>query len=79
MFLTLSRPYPLLVLIDTWWNVNFTLIRFCACSCWVLIDTWWNVNLHLILQEDCITDVLIDTWWNVNLNILSIIIIFFMF
>ena len=35
---------PVLVLIDTWWNVNNILnLRF-QCIKAVLIDTWWNVN-----------------------------------
>ena len=34
-----------IVLIDTWWNVNFfKLTEMPACFS-VLIDTWWNVNL----------------------------------
>ena len=56
----------MLVLIDTWWNVNsFELVQSNTDGL-VLIDTWWNVNFRspLFLTDDCL--VLIDTWWNVN-------------
>ena len=33
-----------LVLIDTWWNVNFVTSRQLMDVEQVLIDTWWNVN-----------------------------------
>ena len=33
------------VLIDTWWNVNYEKVRFCLPVVLVLIDTWWNVNI----------------------------------
>ena len=44
------QPFPLPVLIDTWWNVNTE--SLCA---WfnirpVLIDTWWNVNLSTVID-----------------------------
>ena len=32
------------VLIDTWWNVNFTTNNIRSALKPVLIDTWWNVN-----------------------------------
>ncbi len=58
--------FRVIVLIDTWWNVNSTANcdRLFAPS--VLIDTWWNVNKYD--EDDNPTDeyVLIDTWWNVN-------------
>ena len=34
----------MLVLIDTWWNVNNVSNTFKTLSASVLIDTWWNVN-----------------------------------
>ena len=34
----------ILVLIDTWWNVNKKLDEVFRLSSPVLIDTWWNVN-----------------------------------
>ncbi len=40
---------PVLVLIDTWWNVNKALIGQTASEFMVLIDTWWNVNVNLKL------------------------------
>ena len=40
------NDWDILVLIDTWWNVN-TLINTCLlCIFTVLIDTWWNVNRY---------------------------------
>ena len=65
MFLTLSRPY-LLVLIDTWWNVNTELQKSPNANAIVLIDTWWNVNSLLSVTAAMSAKVLIDTWWNVN-------------
>ena len=34
----------MMVLIDTWWNVNFLYSLIVKLICIVLIDTWWNVN-----------------------------------
>ena len=34
-----------LVLIDTWWNVNFDILCLARSIITVLIDTWWNVNM----------------------------------
>ena len=34
----------LIVLIDTWWNVNATEVWKATPGDAVLIDTWWNVN-----------------------------------
>ena len=36
---------PVLVLIDTWWNVNSNEEALNRYMAYVLIDTWWNVNL----------------------------------
>ena len=54
------------VLIDTWWNVNDSVISYNGISETVLIDTWWNVNFALHETEKKYMKVLIDTWWNVN-------------
>ena len=35
----------MLVLIDTWWNVNECTRGLLIVRLAVLIDTWWNVNL----------------------------------
>ena len=41
--------FIVLVLIDTWWNVNpvyqFVILKIHL----VLIDTWWNVNIQCTL------------------------------
>ena len=39
-----------IVLIDTWWNVNYCLNNNHDQSSIVLIDTWWNVNLEPALK-----------------------------
>ena len=41
-----KRPEQVLnlVLIDTWWNVNFIHKKKHLIPLKVLIDTWWNVN-----------------------------------
>ena len=36
--------FIVLVLIDTWWNVNLFPALLPLASVLVLIDTWWNVN-----------------------------------
>ena len=36
--------YKVIVLIDTWWNVNPEKWTDVKLSSIVLIDTWWNVN-----------------------------------
>ena len=35
----------MLVLIDTWWNVNPAYYSYRYKEALVLIDTWWNVNI----------------------------------
>ena len=61
--------FIVLVLIDTWWNVNVDSV-LCNCLCSVvLIDTWWNVNIKLVTHCAAALTVLIDTWWNVNLEL----------
>ena len=39
-----NSVYKTLVLIDTWWNVNFVNSLIFPVNQSVLIDTWWNVN-----------------------------------
>ena len=34
----------MLVIIDTWWNVNLGAITIEETKAPALIDTWWNVN-----------------------------------
>ena len=43
-FLPVRRKGSLIVLIDTWWNVNYVLYIRHSHTPLVLIDTWWNVN-----------------------------------
>mgnify|MGYP006994341523 CR=1 FL=1 len=38
------RYWIVCVLIDTWWNVNTTILLVVEVLLNVLIDTWWNVN-----------------------------------
>ena len=40
-----------LVLIDTWWNVNYFGRVDVITAYRVLIDTWWNVNDRTILAR----------------------------
>ena len=56
----------ILVLIDTWWNVNDDQILINQGAHVVLIDTWWNVNMYDLSNAYFTNPVLIDTWWNVN-------------
>ena len=56
----------MLVLIDTWWNVNVGRIAEFYGADGVLIDTWWNVNFLSYMESVQNVLVLIDTWWNVN-------------
>ena len=58
--------FIVLVLIDTWWNVNDGITSYTINNGNVLIDTWWNVNTYGELMFDKGNGVLIDTWWNVN-------------
>ena len=54
------------VLIDTWWNVNVDYDGMVLRVEQVLIDTWWNVNTERPDINIFHAVVLIDTWWNVN-------------
>ena len=58
--------FAILVLIDTWWNVNVDVNGIVASVSLVLIDTWWNVNEYAKEELRAEISVLIDTWWNVN-------------
>ena len=58
--------FIVLVLIDTWWNVNREKDIFINTGTKVLIDTWWNVNVYTRSLVLYLGLVLIDTWWNVN-------------
>ena len=60
-----------IVLIDTWWNVNYYAYLFLPNVAHVLIDTWWNVNTDKIVFSTQFVYVLIDTWWNVNLFLMT--------
>ena len=61
-----SQSSRILVLIDTWWNVNVTCGKNSPLMETVLIDTWWNVNSNYNQSLKEVFFVLIDTWWNVN-------------
>ena len=45
MFVLIVFPARKRVLIDTWWNVNFSWSVSKVDALRVLIDTWWNVNV----------------------------------
>ena len=62
----LIQNHQILVLIDTWWNVNLEEHSCSLHAVWVLIDTWWNVNILTPQSFGEEQLVLIDTWWNVN-------------
>ena len=66
--LTAQQLSEILVLIDTWWNVNILTPQSFGEEQLVLIDTWWNVNINNYDSNIRRTNVLIDTWWNVNKN-----------
>ena len=59
--------FIVLVLIDTWWNVNHCRSLYVLQCLLVLIDTWWNVNANEVNAYLDEAFVLIDTWWNVNM------------
>ena len=60
--------FIVLVLIDTWWNVNYIQQSKILNPNKVLIDTWWNVNINNYDSHTKSITVLIDTWWNVNVK-----------
>ncbi|EDO58930.1 hypothetical protein CLOL250_00472 [Clostridium sp. L2-50] len=64
--LTAQQLSEILVLIDTWWNVNLMELTGYLMNIRVLIDTWWNVNAQRQAPSTVSSQVLIDTWWNVN-------------
>ena len=68
--LTAQQLSEILVLIDTWWNVN-TLALF-------QLVKWLCFNRYMVECELCFISiilatyrVLIDTWWNVNYDRLA--------
>ena len=63
---TLRQRLNVVVLIDTWWNVNLLSRWGQTIIPQVLIDTWWNVNPIRLVTHCAAAFVLIDTWWNVN-------------
>ena len=46
--LTAQQLSEILVLIDTWWNVNTNKLGAGVEEVTVLIDTWWNVNQDFV-------------------------------
>ena len=50
MEVTEPATAQMLVLIDTWWNVNAYINIPNTKQVRVLIDTWWNVNKSLFLR-----------------------------
>ena len=60
--------HPVIVLIETLWNVNFLVLHMFLRPLKVLIETLWNVNFCLNSACVCCLLVLIETLWNVNLN-----------
>ena len=61
------------VLIETYWNVNYTDGVRIGLDIIVLIETYWNVNALKKLVNDDTPFVLIETYWNVNNNVLTIV------
>ena len=55
-----------LVLIETYWNVNFCLYSLESILQVVLIETYWNVNVIAMQRTKALGLVLIETYWNVN-------------
>ena len=44
LFICYIDSSAVVVLIDTWWNVNTAIVSTWTPPLLVLIDTWWNVN-----------------------------------
>ena len=62
-----------IVLIETYWNVNYLTAMPGAATACVLIETYWNVNQLNPVTVDKQYIVLIETYWNVNaFSILSL-------
>ena len=55
-----------LVLIETYWNVNMGKHYGYGLSQWVLIETYWNVKLKKDKLLCVRKAVLIETYWNVK-------------
>ena len=54
------------VLIETLWNVNFSVDTQQGLLSTVLIETLWNVNTIVLIRPVVNPIVLIETLWNVN-------------
>ena len=65
-----------LVLIETYWNVNFKVIITKEEENEVLIETYWNVNSLSFLVSYRPVSVLIETYWNVNSSACGLPLIF---
>ena len=56
----------LLILIETYWNVNQYPASPQLLQCIILIETYWNVNTNRIMVQVDVERILIETYWNVN-------------
>ena len=54
------------VLIETYWNVNASVVIKKNVVVGVLIETYWNVNFKRLYMRPHSVPVLIETYWNVN-------------
>ena len=54
------------ILIETYWNVNFTNCRGYGQREKILIETYWNVNTPYSKKQLFRIYILIETYWNVN-------------
>mgnify|MGYP006945849525 CR=1 FL=1 len=61
-----SAMSAILVLIETYWNVNFSILFSVDLLTPVLIETYWNVNMKRHALSVGQEIVLIETYWNVN-------------
>ena len=55
LFICYIDSSAVVVLIDTWWNVNIAVMSVAVTRIIVLIDTWWNVNLAIPLDTSALT------------------------
>ena len=56
------------VLIETYWNVNIIATLVLDFLEAVLIETYWNVNIYAGSNPARVVCVLIETYWNVNVS-----------
>ena len=66
--LTAQQLSEILVLIDTWWNVNLLNLRTLPESKMRFNRYMVECESHNLQYLSKYFDVLIDTWWNVNEN-----------